>query len=58
MIIQNQVIDDEQANFYRLNRSLKDGTVTLNAYSDWHKRYNDEVVKQSICNDQDILKVE
>jgi len=59
LAIQNQVVDDEQANYLQVEQNFKNGTATLDAYNEASKKYNDEQVK--IINlqlQQDLIKVE
>ena len=59
MAIQNQVIDDEQANFLQVEEKFKDGTTTLDLYNDASKKYNDEQVKViNLQLQQDLIKLE
>ena len=43
--MQNQVVDDEQANFLQVEQKFKNGTATLEAYNEASKKYNDEAGK-------------
>lgn len=59
IVIQNQAVDDEQANFLQVEQKFKDGTATLEAYNEASQKYNDEQVK--IINlqlQEDLIKVE
>jgi outer membrane protein TolC len=59
LAIQNQAVDDEQANFIQVEQKFKNGTATLDTYNEASKKYNDERVK--IINlqlQQDLIKVE
>jgi outer membrane protein TolC len=59
LIIQNQVLDDEQANFLQVEQKFKNGTATLDEYNNASKKYNDQSV--TIINlqlQQDLVKVE
>ncbi len=59
LIIQNQAVDDEQANFLQVEQKFKNGTATLDAYNSASSKYNAEVVK--VINLQlqlDLIKVE
>jgi outer membrane protein TolC len=59
LIIENQIVDDEQANFLQIEQKFKEGTVSLDAYNDASKKYNDEVVKAiNLQLDEDMIKVE
>lgn len=59
LAIQNQVLDDEQANFLQVEQKFKIGTATLDVYNDASKKYNDQSV--TVINlqlQQDLIKVE
>ncbi|MBV9962908.1 MAG: TolC family protein [Parafilimonas sp.] len=59
LAIQNQVVDDEQANFLQVEQKFKDGTATLDAYNEASKKYNDEQVKViNLQLQQDLIRVE
>lgn len=59
LAIQNQIVDDEQANLAQAEQKFKDGTATLDAYNEASKKYNDEVVKAiNLQLQQDLIKVE
>jgi outer membrane protein TolC len=59
LAIQNQAIDDEQANFIQLEQKFKNGTATLDAYNEASRKYNDEQVKMiNLQLQQDLIKVE
>ena len=59
LAIQNQVVDDEQANFLQVEEKFKDGTTTLDLYNDASKKYNDEQVKViNLQLQQDLIKLE
>ena len=59
LAIQNQVVDDEQANFLQVEQNFKNGTATLDAYNEASKKYNDQQV--TVINlqlQQDLIRVE
>lgn len=59
LAIQNQVVDDEQANYLQVEQNFKNGTATLDAYNEASKKYNDEQVKViNLQLQQDLIKVE
>lgn len=59
LVIQNQAVDDEQANFLSIEQKFRSGTATLDAYNEASKKYNDEVVKAiNLQLQQDLIKVE
>lgn len=59
LALQNQVVDDEQANFLQVEQNFKDGTATLDAYNEASKKYNGEQVKViGLQLQQDLIKVE
>jgi len=59
LLIQNQAVDDEQAAFLSAEQKFRNGTVTVEAYNEASKKYNDEVVKAiNLQLQQDLIKVE
>jgi outer membrane protein TolC len=59
LAIQNQAVDDEQANFLQLEQKFKNGTATLEEYNTASQKYNDEQVKViGLQLQQDLIKLE
>lgn len=59
LAIQNQAVDDQQANFLQVEQKFKNGTATLEEYNGASGKYNDEVVKViNLQLQQDLIKVE
>ena len=57
--LQNQVVDDEQANLLKTEQKFRTGTATLEEYNLASRLYNSEMVKAiNLQLQQDILKIE
>jgi len=57
--LQIQVADDEQASFLQVQKSFRDGTVTLEIHNTAQKKYNEEITKKmNLQLELDILRLD
>lgn len=59
LIIQNQIINDQRAEFLQTEQKFSDGSVTIDVYNSASKSYNTELVNRiNLQLEQDLVKLD